>query len=1096
MAQAVPPEPAPAAAQRLPKAGLALRILRSQLAPLAAWLLAMGLVTAWRWAGDASPVDFLQSGYLLAALALQVGQLGALWHWFLRGSVFLPGVRLGNLLAGASLGAWALLLFEPAQRAALRLALLLARGTPWEGLVTGLTWALLLCGLPLLALGGVLLWRALAQAVLAGRLAASALHDVAWVLSLGGLAAIAQASLGLADALAAPLPGSLWIVTAQRLSLFVDELGPWWLTLCGLYALMRLGVGGWQPRMPVGARLPPLVLIDLRRVAEQATVGLHALACAWGEGRGTVVLVRCKEHAVQHAGAHVRWATVARRLPELFVAGPVAARRWCQAWLAPGAGPWLRECFLASDADLRELAVAINRVAPQALFVLIKGAWPSSGELDRLRLALPKARTRLLTAPGIDGMLMPRVAGVEGNILTLGQRLKLVSTLSDLAQAPPQQLRLGIIGRPRSDRLCDELVALLDQRPLAGGQGRFDAQRPARDAALALDRLLLLVDPAWLAGEPEALAEVAALQPLLQAAADVVVFSVGPSAQTLTQAHLAAALAWCGWSRDFAYCGALPWEPARWLAEGVLDRFVQGERFVLPADTEAAAAATLGVLSDPADEAFVRGPLMDPLTRHLGSAQVARSWNPELPPRALLLVLSPALLSALRSDAAHPIALHVLQALERRAPVLPLWLDGVRLEDERQPVLQRLLTIQALPLRTPPSPADMEQVLHDVTAMLARQAVGAASASPAPLPRDFAYTATISYAIADDKNWNGWVGQFRQELEGSLAAQLRGTRLPPLFMAGEGGPVSGRLSDELASRLAASFALILVVHDNYASSDWCQRELELFVQQHGATALRDRVYVVALSRSAVERVVSSPDWQRLGSGESGDQVWLPFYEADDPDRPQPIYLQTGIVSPAFRVPFERLRSDLATKLRLAGVGAAAKPERPTVESGAADRNVRLYIESNREDRQLWQAIGEKLEHDWDAWQDEWDPSSTLRLRLRTRGLPMDRLDSFPLDDADGVLLLWGRKSAEVLAAQVAKLEHKLAADRGAAGLIVRLDGSDERTEVGSAMNWPVVVFSLEREQQISLAPGDVETVKQFLHRLYRGWRGWSRGTHA
>ena len=46
------------------------------------------------------------------------------------------------------------------------------------------------------------------------------------------------------------------------------------------------------------------------------------------------------------------------------------------------------------------------------------------------------------------------------------------------------------------------------------------------------------------------------------------------------------------------------------------------------------------------------------------------------------------------------------------------------------------------------------------------------------------------------------------------------------------------------------------------------------------------------------------------------------------------------------------------------------------------------------------------------------------------------------------------------------------------------------------MNWPVVVFSLEREQQISLAPDDVETVKQFLYRLYRGWRGWSRGTHA
>jgi hypothetical protein len=61
--------------------------------------------------------------------------------------------------------------------------------------------------------------------------------------------------------------------------------------------------------------------------------------------------------------------------------------------------------------------------------------------------------------------------------------------------------------------------------------------------------------------------------------------------------------------------------------------------------------------------------------------------------------------------------------------------------------------------------------------------------------KDCEYTAFISYAHADDAAWFNWITQFRNELERSLGAMLRGVRLPRFHLSGENGPVAGQLSD-------------------------------------------------------------------------------------------------------------------------------------------------------------------------------------------------------------------------------------------------------------------------------------------------------------
>ncbi|MDP2005614.1 MAG: TIR domain-containing protein [Rubrivivax sp.] len=500
--------------------------------------------------------------------------------------------------------------------------------------------------------------------------------------------------------------------------------------------------------------------------------------------------------------------------------------------------------------------------------------------------------------------------------------------------------------------------------------------------------------------------------------------------------------------------------------------------------------------------------------------------------------------------------------------------------------------------------------------------------------QDCEFTAFISYAHADDAAWFNWVTQFRTELERGLQAMLRGVRLPRLHLSGENGPVAGALSEELRRRVEASFAMIIVVHDNYAQSDWCLQELAYFKTLFGERGFRERLYIVALSEAAMLQVSGSAAWQGLMPAD--DQIWMPFFDPADKARPLDIYMGPGLVSPAFRQPFERLRSNLAAKLRQAAAlpsapltprlpepvsrpaanapaapaaggevligfvppasaaaalraanllvqrglparvlsqdvvfndfadfaraehlllafddtplmmasmaagghlavqrdawlqrggdparvhwldlrsaapadavpqGAAAwvaaqggaglgpqaladllRPPAP-VPVLAAAAGVRIYIESNRNERTLWEPLGEQIRRKWDAVCTRMAPGRVPALSLRPRGLPVDQIDSFPnLDDADGVVLLWGRKTSDALVAQINKVENKMSAGRDAApGIVAYLMPPQQATEPVPAWGWQVLRFNAPTEDDIDVVDEESGQLERFLKKVY------------
>ncbi len=510
--------------------------------------------------------------------------------------------------------------------------------------------------------------------------------------------------------------------------------------------------------------------------------------------------------------------------------------------------------------------------------------------------------------------------------------------------------------------------------------------------------------------------------------------------------------------------------------------------------------------------------------------------------------------------------------------------------------------------------------------------------------KDCEYSAFLSYAHADDTLWYQWVTHFRAELEQSLRAQLRGIPVPRMHMSGDNGPVSGRLGDELERRIAASFAMIIVVGDNYAQSDWCLKELAYFHQLFGDEGLRQRLYIVALNEGAMQAVAGGRVWQSLLPG--GEQLWVPFSDPADGSRPLDVYMGPGLVANAFRVPFERLRNDFAAKLRREALAvpvpvvqamrpaplpeaaatpapdfgwstlpgalpAASSPQRVCLGFGApaaqaavaaaaaqlaaaglpvqrlepdavfadfvelasaqtlilpldahpplmtrfkpgghlevqrdawlqrgksvdtlwwldlrdadssagADaaspgaayarsigasplalpallqrlrpaqapppQSVRIYIESNRHERTLWEPLGEQIQQAWVEVCRQVAPDLLPPLTLRARGLPLDDLERFPnLDDADGVVLLWGKKTGEALLAQIDRVEKRIAPGRDAPpGIVAFLMPPQQSTEPLPAWGWQVLRFDARDEERIDVLGEETGQLHRFLRKV-------------
>lgn len=352
----------------------------------------------------------------------------------------------------------------------------------------------------------------------------------------------------------------------------------------------------------------------------------------------------------------------------------------------------------------------------------------------------------------------------------------------------------------------------------------------------------------------------------------------------------------------------------------------------------------------------------------------------------------------------------------------------------------------------------------------------------------YRYSAFISYATADDEAWNAWISCFTDELNLALGSRLH-FKVPAAHLSGDVPLLSGRLSDKLRKNVDDAFAMFIFVHDNYLASDWCLKELEYFKAQLGDEGFRERLYLVAMSEGAIQALMARDAWKALCPFD--DLTWLNFFQDDRPDRPIEIYASNArnkrvVVANAFWGLFVDVRDELAGKIKAVVERAPRTPSYPSV---AVARNValpddealvRVYIEGNTDQERYWESLGRQVETSWEqviaALKVE------PRLYLRPTGLPMNEIDQRPmLDDADGVVLVWGKKTPDSLAAQIRKVEPKLSGPNYAPGVIAYL--SENAADMPGAMsvgNWPVVRFRLEGEGGAQVLAEDAAALEAFL----------------
>ncbi|MBL8346671.1 MAG: TIR domain-containing protein [Rubrivivax sp.] len=361
------------------------------------------------------------------------------------------------------------------------------------------------------------------------------------------------------------------------------------------------------------------------------------------------------------------------------------------------------------------------------------------------------------------------------------------------------------------------------------------------------------------------------------------------------------------------------------------------------------------------------------------------------------------------------------------------------------------------------------------------------------------YTAFISYAHADDVRCHHWVSFFTAELQRGLESVMRGVKLPPVHKSGDNGPVAGVLGPELRERIDQSFAMVVVVHDNYVLSDWCRAELEYFRERFGEEGCRERLYIVALSEPAVQKASAGEAWKRLLPP---GQLWMPFFDELQRGEPVDIYMAPQLVTPGFKSLFNRLREDFVAKLKAAqapqqlpitgtrGADGAALPAQPALPAVTGD--VRIYIESNRHEVNLWQPLGEQMRRRWArltaSSADAAGPGTATpapALQLRPRGLPVEQIDQFPcLDDADGVVLLWGKKTPDALVAQINKVENKMSPGKDVApGVVAYLMPPQQSAEPVPAWGWQVLRFEAKARDDIDVVDEEDGELEDFLRRV-------------
>jgi hypothetical protein len=144
------------------------------------------------------------------------------------------------------------------------------------------------------------------------------------------------------------------------------------------------------------------------------------------------------------------------------------------------------------------------------------------------------------------------------------------------------------------------------------------------------------------------------------------------------------------------------------------------------------------------------------------------------------------------------------------------------------------------------------------------------------------YSLFVSYAHDDDTSNNKWVATLKDAIWDRLSRLDREIVKRQLHLSGENGPTVGHLSDELRNRVARSFGMLLVVGEQYVSSGWCEKELELFGEIFGAEGTKARLYIAVMSEKALQEAQQRTQWQKILTD---DQLWVRMYREADPNEP-------------------------------------------------------------------------------------------------------------------------------------------------------------------------------------------------------------------
>jgi len=134
---------------------------------------------------------------------------------------------------------------------------------------------------------------------------------------------------------------------------------------------------------------------------------------------------------------------------------------------------------------------------------------------------------------------------------------------------------------------------------------------------------------------------------------------------------------------------------------------------------------------------------------------------------------------------------------------------------------------------------------------------------------------------------------------------------------------------------------------------------------------------------------------------------------------------------------------------------------PTGNSGAPRGRARVLIESNQVEVSQWKYLTRVLRERWDVLLDKQIPALDRKsFPLFTRGFRVDCLGNYALDDADGLILLWGHRTEPTLRSYIDDVDRNLHSP--APVFVAYLFPPNLKSELPMpAVDWEVLRFNKE-----------------------------------